>query len=209
MKAYIYSLFDPRSKEIRYIGKANNPTMRLYRHLRETYNSPKCRWIKSLLNSGVLPEMDILEEVDASDWEESERFYIGYFRFLGCRLTNLDAGGAVGKGRSDSTRVKLREISSGRRAWNKGKKASPEARAKMSAAASARVRTPVSEETRQKLRVANTGKAITEEQRAKISKTLMGNIPWNKGRRLSQLHRNRLSASHKGLTPWNKGLKFT
>lgn len=53
-------------------------------------------------------------------------------------------------------------------------------------------------------------KCIPEEVRQKISKTLMGNIPWNKGKCgcVSEEGKNNISNANKGCIPWNKGKKL-
>lgn len=61
--------------------------------------------------SGNRPESVLLEEVRGGDWEEAERFWIAYWKFLGASLTNLTEGGECGgsKGRvvSEETRRRI------------------------------------------------------------------------------------------------------
>lgn len=76
----------------------------------------------------------------------------------------------------------------------KGKKLPEYWRAHMSE--SQRKRPPVTEETRRKLRIANTGKHHTEETRKKISDI-------QKGRKLSEEHKKKISLSNSGENnPW-------
>ncbi len=94
MKAYIYILIDPRTGEVRYVGKAKNLHNRLYRHLyyskRDTCS--KCKaWIRSLANNGMVPIMQEIDQVE--DWVYWEQFYISYFRFIGSDLLNMTPGG--------------------------------------------------------------------------------------------------------------------
>jgi hypothetical protein len=90
----IYALVDPRSGEIRYIGKANDPRARLAQHIRDSRHrdTPVYRWVRKLLDSGLLPTMSILE-VDCSDWRKSERRLIADARSRGLRLLNVADGG--------------------------------------------------------------------------------------------------------------------
>ena len=75
------------------------------------------------------------------------------------------------------------------------------------------------EETRQKLSEAHTGKTLSEEHKKKISETLKGKprpeetksriSETLKGRTLSEEHKNKLSESLKGRTSPNKGRTFS
>lgn len=93
---YIYSLHDPLTEEVRYIGKAVNPRARLSQHLRavnrgrETYFKS---WIKVLLGRGLKPTMRIVETCCPDTWEERERAVIAEHRTKGVRLTNTALGG--------------------------------------------------------------------------------------------------------------------
>jgi hypothetical protein len=69
---FIYSLSDPITGEIRYIGKANNPKKRILDHVREnktSNRSHKISWIKSLIVKDLLPIVEIVDEVPKLDWE--------------------------------------------------------------------------------------------------------------------------------------------
>lgn len=95
MKTFIYSLVDPFTKEVRYIGKANNPKARYSAHMscRDKTNPHKNYWIKGLKESGAKPLLKILEETDDKNWEERERYWIAYGNDSGWNLTNIQAGG--------------------------------------------------------------------------------------------------------------------
>jgi hypothetical protein len=121
---FIYCLTDPVSREIRYVGKAKDAKRRFEQHLSSKKIGHKESWIRGLKLQGLRPEMDILEEVHESKWEESERWWISYLRFIGCRLINIDFGGSGAHKVSDSMREKCRLI-------HLGKKRTPESREKM------------------------------------------------------------------------------
>src|SRR5579885_3311453 len=90
-KTCIYGLVDPNTKEIRYVGKADDPQARLKQHLQEKGDSEKHRWLGSLAEQGQIPELRILEEVALGPlylWEERERWWIAHLREQGARLTN-------------------------------------------------------------------------------------------------------------------------
>lgn len=97
MKHYIYTLSNPITNEVRYIGKTNNISKRYSAHIKDNSKSYKSSWIKSLLNNNVLPIIEILEEFDNEiDCYESEKYWIEQFINWGFRLTNLQIGGIGG-----------------------------------------------------------------------------------------------------------------
>lgn len=162
---FIYGLCDPRTGFCRYVGKADDPEVRLYRH--RCSDGKKCRrvsWLKSLKSQGLKPEMFVFEEVPIADWQQSERFWIEYMRFLGCSLVNSTTGGDGGKKVSDATREKLRQIALAR------PKPSLETRLKMAAAHTGKPHP----NSGWKLPHPNKGKNISESHRLKIVKALIG-----------------------------------
>ena len=93
---FIYSLSDPITGEIRYIGKANNPKKRILDHVRENKTSNKSHkisWIKSLIAKDLLPIVEIVDEVPKLDWEFWEQYWISQFKYWGFNLTNISPGG--------------------------------------------------------------------------------------------------------------------
>lgn len=76
-KTYIYGLQDPRDKKIYYIGKSNNPSARLKRHLDDMgVNGLKEDWLAGLRSCGLVPDIVILEETTMQDWQARERDWI-------------------------------------------------------------------------------------------------------------------------------------
>lgn len=114
---YIYTISHPLTHEVRYIGKSNTPSKRLSTHIRECnkIKSHKNNWIKSILNSGLDPHMDILDEVPIIEWEYWEKYWISQFKQWGFRLTNHSDGGIgpIGVKRSNEFKKKIREIKMG------------------------------------------------------------------------------------------------
>ncbi len=122
-KGVIYTLSDPRTGFVRYVGKTVRPLgRRLSAHLRDVkaqeYGHHAACWIRSLLAVGVRPVIEPLED-SPEDIDEAERFYIAYLRFLGCDLTNSTPGGDGGshKGRRISTEHRARLSEAARTAW--------------------------------------------------------------------------------------------
>ncbi len=94
----VYTLSDPRTDELRYVGQtAEAPEVRLRKHCwPSTLKREVChrtKWIKSLIVAGVLPKIEVVEEVSSADVDGVERFYIEYFKSLGFRLVNQQSGG--------------------------------------------------------------------------------------------------------------------
>lgn len=91
---FIYGLKDPRDGKIYYIGKSNYPKLRFEAHLADkASNKFKTEWINGLLGSDLLPELDILEEVVRSEWQEKEKQWIAKGISEKWPLTNMTAGG--------------------------------------------------------------------------------------------------------------------
>lgn len=116
----IYSLNDPITKEVRYIGKTNQQYLssRLHSHMKDCKksNSKKIIWIKSILINGLRPEINLLDEVEEENWEYWEKYYISYYKELGYDLVNTTSGGQRGysiKGRklSEEHKKKISIIS--------------------------------------------------------------------------------------------------
>ena len=66
---YIYGLTDPRTGELRYIGKTKNSLKyRLMRHVRyrDKGSVHKNSWIGLLERDGLRPEIFVIEEVEDS-----------------------------------------------------------------------------------------------------------------------------------------------
>ena len=165
---FIYTLSDPSSMEVRYVGKTVDPKQRLRQHIHSSKKRYLSSWIKSLAINGKSPLMEVIDQSD-DDWESLERFYISYFKFLGVRLTNLTDGGDGQHGRvvSQESRMKMRLSHLGRRT-------SESTRLALSKALTGRV---LSKETRDKISKANTGKKLpplSVDRKNKISKSLLG-----------------------------------
>lgn len=94
-RACIYALCEPDTGEVRYIGKAINPQLRLQRHLAPhalARRSHKNSWLKNLLARGQSPMLCILQEAPLEEAYELEKWWIAVYRPNG-RLTNATDGG--------------------------------------------------------------------------------------------------------------------
>lgn len=134
---------DPRTREIRYVGKTTQGMRRPRDHMRSGALSKdhthKGCWIRLLIKEGLTPEIIILETaVCAEVLNTLERQWIRIGRAaLGKRLTNLTEGGEGALGLEVSVSTRLKHSDARKREW-----ADPEIRnRRLSAALSAR-RTP-------------------------------------------------------------------
>lgn len=113
----IYGLCDPRSGELRYVGKTVAGTHRRRKqHIgdarRGISNGHSGNWVRLLLAAGVEPEIFEIETVPVGgDWVEAEAHWIATMRAIGCELTNLAEGGQGTDGYrfTDEQRQKLSE----------------------------------------------------------------------------------------------------
>jgi hypothetical protein len=146
---YIYGLVDPRTEFVRYVGKARDPKRRYAGHLipsqLKKVNHRTC-WLRGLLAEGLKPTMIIIEKVKKSEWKESERKWIAYYRNIPNypALTNICDGGEGIDGYVATEEVRRRIADSHRgvpmpaghgekvRAAHKGRKHTEQSRANMS-----------------------------------------------------------------------------
>lgn len=169
--AYVYGLHDPRTGELRYIGKSDDPRYRLIGQLNEDRGTHRCNWIRSLRREGLRPVQVIIDAVPArTDWQTIERAYIAAARRDGHQLTNGTDGGEGVCGLAPETRERLRRASIGRRH-------SAETRRKMSAAKKGR---PQPEVWKQKMREICAGRPMSpqlcEANRQRMQKLTPGQV---------------------------------
>jgi len=116
---FIYTLADPDTNEIRYIGKANNPKRRIFDHIKESNGiskSHRISWIKSLLKQNKKPIIEILDEVPVDNWEFWEMYWISQFKAWGFNLTNMTPGGYNNSYRkSNETKQKISQSQIGKK----------------------------------------------------------------------------------------------
>ena len=92
---YIYILLEPTG-EVRYVGKSVSPKDRYKKHLNEAKKRKsityKNNWIYSLLNKGLKPKMEIIDQIDG-EWEWLEKYWISQMKMWGFDLVNNTEGG--------------------------------------------------------------------------------------------------------------------
>lgn len=110
MTTYIYGLFCPVAQAIRYVGKSDKPVRRFNSHIKSAkkneYQHHASRWIRTLLNQGLLPRLVYLEEVE-SNWQEAECRWISYAKAQGWPITNSTDGGDGAVGLPEESLAKL------------------------------------------------------------------------------------------------------
>lgn len=92
---YIYTLTDPITNKIRYIGKTNNISQRYKAHLNKArkHQIHKANWIKYLKDKGLKPIIEIIDIVLIKDWIFWETYWISQFKTWGYDLINYTNGG--------------------------------------------------------------------------------------------------------------------
>lgn len=187
---FIYGLIDPRTNQLRYIGKANDIQKRLYAHYKDATckNTYKSQWLKGLFKENKKPKVIIIEEVPKKCWQKYEKYWIEYYKNKGCKLTNGTNGGdgVIMIGVDNP----MFGVTGEKHHWW-GKKHSEESKRKVSETRIAKgIKLPdhIVKQTADKLR----GRKHTEEHKFKISQG-------NKGHIVTQETRDKISKSHIGL----------
>lgn len=165
---FIYSLSDPRTEAVRYVGKANVPKRRLRAHINHARSGKgtwhSAAWVRSLLDDDIEPILGVLEEVPFEEWQAAERKWIAKLRAEGCDLVNTAEGG-FGGAITEESRAKMSAAAKRR----KRRPMSEETKARMIASKTGRKRGPMPAEWRAKIGAAQKGRAFSDEYRAKIA----------------------------------------
>jgi hypothetical protein len=105
----IYTIADPDTNLVRYIGQTINFNARKRKHLSTSKDSKTyCQcWIFSLLKKGITPIFEIIEECNIDLLDNQEQFYISLFKSWGFDLTNLTNGGFRNKELSIESKKKI------------------------------------------------------------------------------------------------------
>jgi len=167
MNYKIYTLADPDTKEVRYVGKTKKTLLhRLQQHIYESfrYKSYKASWIKSLLQEDKMPIIELLDETN-EDWQSLEVYWIAQMKSWGFHLVNMTDGGD-GNHNQVITQETKQKISQTLR----GKKRPQEVRDKISESHKGR---KLEESTKEKLRQANLGKLQSESTKKKRYKSIL------------------------------------
>lgn len=100
---------------IRYVGQSIRGMKRPLEHWAPTKGLRRfdhCHnWVRQVISSGFIPEIEIIQGFDNVNFtqemlDDAEDFWIEYFRYIGCPLTNLRRGGRGGS-LAPETRAKI------------------------------------------------------------------------------------------------------
>ena len=91
----IYTLTDPRTNKVRYVGKANNVSQRYKAHLNKArkHQTHKWNWIQQLKREGLKPIIDVIDIVSIYEWQYWEIYWISQMKQWGFDLVNYTNGG--------------------------------------------------------------------------------------------------------------------
>lgn len=171
----IYTLSDPRTQEVRYVGVTFRGKRRYNEHISRAMTGGKTHrdcWIRSLIVAGVRPFYRVVETGDGDGWQDAERAWIAKYRQSERLVNHTDGGdGTPGLPISPEIRRRLSEARKGvpyppgRISAMKGKQHTPEALEKIRVASKGR-RMPDS--MRRKLSALRKQNPTSPEQRAKM-----------------------------------------
>lgn len=191
----IYTLSDPRTNLIRYVGVTFRGKRRFNEHMSRAVCGGKTHrdyWIRSLIAVELRPLYQVIQKGRGSGWQDAERFWIAKYR-ESFDLVNLTDGGDGNPGYvpTPELRKKWSEMRRGvpyapdRVPAMLGKNHTPEARAKIAAAGTGRKH---SEAAKKKVSMARKGKPLPEEQKRKLSAAHLG-------KKLTKGHKRKIAAA--------------
>lgn len=159
---FIYKIVNFANDKI-YIGQTNNLVRRWYEHKNGASNKPRQIIEEAMKKYGIeIFSYEILETCETQEEaNEREQFYIRNYNSLSPNGYNIEKGGKQAP-LSETSLQKISLALKGRVSHNKGKACSEEQKIKTS--------------------ITMTGRKYSKERRENISKSLLGNIPWNKGK---------------------------
>ncbi len=171
MTFFVYGLIDPKNSNLRYVGfTSQNLNDRISQHCRPSklkINNHKNNWIKSIQSQGLNPSIISLEEYfSKSEALQAETEMIAYLRYIGCDLTNVTDGGDEGViyERTDEIKSKISKSSKGRT-----HKEETKCKISQSLIGKKKPAKTLGKELiwKQKLKEANLGKKVSEENKIK------------------------------------------
>lgn len=116
----IYSLADPTTQEVRYVGVSRDAEERFSFHI--TFcckrDTPVRRWVDDLLEQSLKPTMQILQRGKGTSYYRVEKAWISKFKEAGANLLNIFGVQSQSKGfTSTSSETKTKLSKAGKEAW--------------------------------------------------------------------------------------------
>jgi len=196
----IYGLIDPRTNQIRYIGKTiRSLGDRLSQHMYEKAKHHRAMWILGLKYIGLQPQIVLIETIPLEgNWIAAERKWIAYYKSMGYSLVNKTDGGegVIGLKHSDASRKKMSLQHLGKKLPTLTRQRISQSLKRFSLENPGKLATRKtgikhSEKTKAKLRIHINNLANDPSIRKKISDSKLG-------KPLSEKHKKAISESHKG-----------
>lgn len=195
----IYSLTDPRTSLVRYVGVTFRRKSRLNEHMSRAVRGGKTHrdcWLRSLIAAGLRPVYRELEIGSGDGWPNRERSWIAAYRST---LTNHTDGGEGTPGYVPTPELRAKwsamrtgvPYPPGRRSAMLGKEHTPQAIEKIKRASTGR---KMPDSMRAGVSAARKGKPLPLAQRQKLAKS-------HRGKRLSEEHRRKIAAAAVGRKP--------
>lgn len=161
MIGYIYTLSDPRTDFVRYVGQTVDVKGRYSVHVSPFTKGDKSRrraWIEELLDARLKPALIVVEECDLGVLNEREAHWIEHYKSLGTDLVNADPAGA-GMSRLQASLKRSSELTAERNRQRRGTPMRAEVRSHLSAVHKARLAALTPEE-----RLARVASAIAKRK---------------------------------------------
>lgn len=92
-KNHVYYLIDPRTNEVKYVGKTKNPKSRYKQHITKLDKTmtPKKRWLLELRSKGLQPKMIIAQTVNG-DGRQEEQYHLNKHKGTALNIHNPEKG---------------------------------------------------------------------------------------------------------------------
>lgn len=216
----LYGLLDPRTGDLRYIGRTNDPDQRLADHRHVARNNKRdshlYTWYRSLLEEDLEPELTILARVHPEDAVEMEYELIQAALDHGHDLTNHRLKAEDGKASpihlDEETRERVQKAT-------QEAMQDPEVRQRISEAREGYEptekqlqnlekgrNTPFTEEHREKIAETKRGVPRSEETKRKVSETLKGRKKGGEPEETKEAKSKAQHARHRGGESEYKGV---
>lgn len=167
----IYTLEDPRTGLIKYLGKTKKPlNKRLSEHIKEGASTKKGQWIKGLLKLNLLPVIKLIDTVDSFNWQFWEGYWISQLKSWNFKLLNMTEGGDGNNNQVFSETSKLKRSASIKLGVKLGTISYKERGAKIS---QSKKGVPVKQETKNKISKKLKGQKISLATKLKKSKPIL------------------------------------